>query len=181
MSKKTWILISCLVLSLTLGLGGSLAYLTDTDTRVNTFTMGGVDIKLEEEFQQGSALKPGVNIEKKPTILNEGTNDAWVWMSWAIPTKLDVWNPNGITGANENTIHWNFLGATCEGFISDAYVQKAIGAGHLENGMTAEKIKADKTYWTLFTEPTDAIQKTINGIEYSVYVAKYNKALVPGE
>ena len=52
MSKKTWILISCLVLSLTLGLGGSLAYLTDTDTRVNTFTMGGVDIKLEEEFQE---------------------------------------------------------------------------------------------------------------------------------
>ena len=76
MSKKTWILISCLVLSLTLGLGGSLAYLTDSDTKVNTFTMGNVDITLNENFQQGSQFVPGKDIEKEAWIENTGSNEA---------------------------------------------------------------------------------------------------------
>ncbi|MBQ4581465.1 MAG: hypothetical protein IJA83_12475 [Clostridia bacterium] len=90
MSKKTWILISCLVLSLSLGLGGSLAYLTDTDTKVNTFTMGNVDIEVEEDFDLWAAehLKPGVNIQKAAKIVNTGDNDAWVWMEIAVPSEL---------------------------------------------------------------------------------------------
>ena len=90
MSKKTWILISCLVLSLTLGLGGSLAYLTDRDADVNVFTMGNVDIELVEDFTQGSELIPGVKINKDAHIENTGKNDAWVWMTVAIPENLQA-------------------------------------------------------------------------------------------
>lgn len=88
MSKKTLILISCLVLSLTIGLGGSLAYLTDTDTRVNTFTMGKVDIEVEEKFEDESLLKPGQTVEKKAWIENTGDNDAWVWMTVSVPSEI---------------------------------------------------------------------------------------------
>ena len=88
MSKKTWILISCLVLSLSLGLGGSLAYLTDTDTEVNTFTMGNVDIDVEENFPN-SELKPGVDVIKEAKIINKGNNPAYVWMTVAVPADMD--------------------------------------------------------------------------------------------
>ena len=90
MSKKAWILISCLVLSLTLGLGGSLAYLTDTDTKINTFTMGNVDIEVEEDFEQEKAsdLRPGIDIRKAANIVNTGSNRAWVWMEVAVPAEL---------------------------------------------------------------------------------------------
>ena len=102
MSKKTWILISCLVLSLTLGLGGSLAYLTDSDTKVNTFSMGDVDIKVEEDFQQDAELKPGVTVTKKAQIVNEGNNDAFVWMTVAVPAEVDPGCHAGVTAADEN-------------------------------------------------------------------------------
>ena len=90
MSKKTWILIASLVLSLTLGLGGSLAYLTDTDTKVNTFTMGDVEIKVEEELgQQYDGMMPGVTVDKVAMIENTGSNNAYVWMTVAIPQELE--------------------------------------------------------------------------------------------
>ena len=89
MSKKTWILIGCLVLSLTLGLGGSLAYLTDTDTKVNTFTMGKVDISVKEEnFTDGDPLKPGLQTDKDAYITNNGRTAAWVWMTVEVPAHL---------------------------------------------------------------------------------------------
>ena len=101
MSKKTWILISCLVLSLTLGLGGSLAYLTDSDTRVNTFTMGNVKIEVKEDFVDDSELKPDLEINKDAEIVNKGSNPAYVWMTVALPKEADpaiklIW-ANGVT------------------------------------------------------------------------------------
>ncbi len=185
MSKKTLILISCLVLSLTIGLGGSLAYLTDTASQVNTFTMGGVSIDLTEEFEQGAALKPGKIIPKKPIITNSGDKDAWVWLTWEIPSVLDVWNPNGIEGADKNVIHWNFLGATSADYLGNqTYLDKAIAAGHLPAGTTVDQIQNNKTYWTYFPtsdNKADGIQKIIDDIVYNVYVVKYNKVLKPNE
>ena len=93
MSKKTWILISCLVLSLTLGLGGSLAYLTDTDAKVNTFTMGDVKIEVEETFGKDTDfeedIRPGAEVNKDAWIHNTGVNDAYVWMTVSVPSELD--------------------------------------------------------------------------------------------
>ena len=104
MSKKTWILIASLVLSLTLGLGGSLAYLTDTDTKVNTFTMGNVDIEVEENFPE-SNIKPGVNVTKEAKIANTGSNDAWVWMEIAVPADLREYIELYGEWNNENADH----------------------------------------------------------------------------
>lgn len=102
MSKKTLILISCLVLSLTIGLGGSLAYLTDTDTKVNTFTMGNVKIEVNESTgTEYDGLMPGVEMTKLAKIINRGANDAYVFMTAAVPEELSkyitlVWNPEVI-------------------------------------------------------------------------------------
>lgn len=102
MSKKTWILITCLVLSLAMGLGGSLAYLTDRDADVNVFTMGNVDIELTEDFEQGSELMPGLDITKDVKVKNIGKNEAYVWVQIALPAALDNSDPS------LNVLHFNY-------------------------------------------------------------------------
>lgn len=61
MSKKK-IVTACLVVALlaVFAIGGSLAYFTDTDNADNVFTMGNVDITLNENFDADNAqLLPG--------------------------------------------------------------------------------------------------------------------------
>lgn len=89
MSKKTLILCLCVVAALVVGLSTTLAYLTDTDTRVNTFTVGNVDITVEEDFEDGAPLYPGIETNKDALITNTGANDAWVWMTVAVPADVD--------------------------------------------------------------------------------------------
>ena len=90
MVKKiiAWLLIIATTAAVTVG--GTLAYLTDRDSEANVFTTGDVKIDLEEDFQQGAELLPGVNVEKTPTITNIGKNDAYVWATVAIPGSLET-------------------------------------------------------------------------------------------
>ncbi len=184
MSKKSLILVVSLVLALTVGLGGTLAFLTDRDAETNVFTVGNVDIELEEDFEQGAALIPGVEIEKVPTIVNEGNNDAWVWMTWSIPAGLDQLIQGTEQGSNENPIHWNPLGATAEGYVTEARVQAAIEKGLLPEDITAEKILAENMTWNVFNSINvgeNCYEEEINGELFNTYVLLYNKALTPGE
>ena len=48
MKKKTLLIIASMILIATISVMGTLAWLTDTDTAVNTFTIGQVDILLDE-------------------------------------------------------------------------------------------------------------------------------------
>lgn len=87
--NRKWIMVLALVMSMAMATTGTLAYLTDRDSEANVFTMGNVEIDLNEEFDQGAELIPGVDIEKKPTITNTGKNDAWVWATVAVPAGLE--------------------------------------------------------------------------------------------
>lgn len=87
--NRKWLMVIALVMSLTMATAGTLAYLTDRDTVENTFTMGNVDIEVDEEYKQDSELYPGVEVEKKAGIENvHNTSDAWVWMTVSVPTEL---------------------------------------------------------------------------------------------
>lgn len=89
MFKKiiTWLLV--VVLTASIAIGGTLAYLTDRDSEANVFTVGDVDITLDETFTDNSQLIPGVDVNKDVKIKNEGPNDAWVWYTYAVPQALD--------------------------------------------------------------------------------------------
>jgi len=90
--NRKWILVIALVMSVAMATGGTLAYLTSTETVDNTFTVGSVKIDLvEEEFdklQKPPVLLPGTVIPKDPLIKNIGTTEAWVWMKITMPTAL---------------------------------------------------------------------------------------------
>lgn len=86
--NRKLVLVLALVLSVAMATTGTLAYLTDRDSKVNEFTMGDVSIDLNEKFEPGTELLPGVAVEKEPTIENTGSTDAWVWMEVAVPENF---------------------------------------------------------------------------------------------
>lgn len=61
--------------------GGTLAYFTDTDKAINNFSVGNVDIVVEEpHWNPDNAVNmyPGQVVEKDPVVTNEGNNPAFV-------------------------------------------------------------------------------------------------------
>lgn len=83
--KKAIILAGAISLA---AVGGASAYLTDYDKTVNQFTVGKVDIQLEEpgwKPEEHTKIEPGKDIQKDPQIRNTGVNDAFVYMEVTVP------------------------------------------------------------------------------------------------
>lgn len=99
MKKKILVIALALSLVAVTALGVTLAYFTDTEEAVNTFTVGNVNIELREPLWNGNtftgdpgytgdknslgmhkaiAIAPGDVIPKDPQVRNVGTNDAYI-------------------------------------------------------------------------------------------------------
>lgn len=71
-----------------LSAGSFMAYLTDTDTKTNTFTIGKVDIGLSEtNYNEDNAknVVPNQVIAKDPVVTNTGKNKAVAFVTVEIP------------------------------------------------------------------------------------------------
>ena len=177
MKKK--IVTSCLVVALlVVGIvGASLAYFTDKDAKTNVFTVGKVNITLNEKFDENNAkLLPGSSknnaIQKEVTITNDkSSQEAYVWYEWLIPAALD--STDGSTGTH-NVVHVNSPGRTWDKYREN----KAYWA----DGQT-EALPLEKT-WDHTLEGT--VQgfvgtETVEGIVYNKYVTLYHGKLAAGE
>ena len=126
--------------------GASLAYLTDTDERTNTFTVGDVDITLVEQrkganglesYGEGSyKLKPGKSndgnaVSKIVTVKNNGTEDAYVWVELRIPAYLvsNEYKAEPHTNESKNALHWNSYGCINVEYNSGNYWRLAVSDG----------------------------------------------------
>lgn len=135
--------------------GASLAYLTDTDERTNTFTVGDVDITLIEqrkvkgedglkEYGEGSyTLKPGKSndgnaVSKIVTVKNNGTEDAYVWVELRIPAYLvsNEYKAEPHTNESKNALHWNSYGCFNVQYNSGNYWRLAISDGIVKEDHT---------------------------------------------
>ncbi|MCI5485503.1 MAG: CalY family protein [Clostridiales bacterium] len=181
MKKK--IIALCLVVALaaTAVIGGTLAYFTDTDEATNTFTMGNVKIALQEKFDKDNAvLRPGTQkqnaIQKEVTIKNTGSEDAYVWYEFYIPTDLD--STDGSTGTN-NIVHVNSAGRTWDTYREN---NKYWAEGQTEALPLAQTWDHDPEVELGITGTEGYIrQETINGIKYNVYLALYHGKLAKDE
>ena len=179
MKKKIVALCLCVALAVVAIGGATLAYFTDTDAKTNTFTVGKVDITLNETFDENNAkLMPGVDVNKDVSIkLNEGSSDAYVWYLWKIPADLD--SIDGTTGTN-NALHVNSLGRTWDKYRENQ--------NYWAEGQT-EALPLDQTWdhdpetelgltagpeGYLYTEEN-------NGVNYHVYAALYHGKLSAGQ
>lgn len=121
MKKKVLSTILFAMLIASVSIGGTLAYLTSTTKTVkNTFTVGNVEIKLDEakvstktdvdtgkvtweasttrteEGNTYSGIYPGAELPKDPTVTNTGSSSAYVRVKVTVD-NWDVWKKTGIT------------------------------------------------------------------------------------
>lgn len=79
--------------------GGVSAYLTDYDTADNEFTVGKVDIELNEpdwKPEEQTSIEPGKEIPKNPQVKNTGLNDAYVYLEVSVPVaEVETANEDG--------------------------------------------------------------------------------------
>ena len=154
MKSKTKNVVMALTLAALLLVGGVFAYLTDTDTQTNTFTMGNVEIDLTEptwdEYPDNNGdgvpdpaedIWAGKVIAKDPTITNTGDNDAYVYLMVSVPKQ-------------------NIVTAQADGTPNEAAVTQLFN--YTVNGG-----------WTLLKSNT-------SGADENVYLYAYDTALVPG-
>jgi predicted ribosomally synthesized peptide with SipW-like signal peptide len=142
--------------------GASLAYFTDEEKADNVFVMKGVDIVLNENFEQGSELVPALKINKDVWVSNEShSTNAYVRVHIAIPAVLDDGDPS--FAAVNNFLHFNMDKASfADGMWS--WNKTADGANYPGTG-------SDE--WNFYTTEVD-------GIAYNVYVVTYESILAPG-
>ena len=124
--KKKILSIALVVAMVAVIAAGSLAYFTDTEKADNTFTVGKVDITLNEKnadgtpFTQDQKLYPGTktqnNIPKIVTVTNnQGSEDAYMWAEIWIPSALDDGDDNSPTAPGlGNSLHFNYAGNVVE-------------------------------------------------------------------
>ena len=70
--------------------GGTYSYLTDYDNVNNEFTVGKVDIELDEpewKPEENKNIVPTQEIKKDPQIKNTGKNTAYVYLDVSIPVQ----------------------------------------------------------------------------------------------
>ena len=89
MTKKRFVaILLCVTLVALAAIGATFAYLTDTKTVDNTFTMGNVAIKLDETnvndptgdrvTSNAYSVYPGAVVKKDPIVHNTGKNAAYI-------------------------------------------------------------------------------------------------------
>lgn len=112
--KKTIAIIALVVLVAVASVLGTLAYLTDTKTVENTFTMGDVKIKLDETNVKNpeervtsntyTDMAPGIVYTKDPVVTNVGPSYAWVRMIVTVENGMNwlgLYNENVWTAPQE--------------------------------------------------------------------------------
>ena len=144
MTKKRFVaILLCMTLVALAAIGATFAYLTDTKTVDNTFTMGNVAIKLDETDIKNPTgdrvtsneynVYPGAVVKKDPIVHNTGKNAAYI-------------------RATVNVSNWmNLVGAYYpdfkENFPSDGY-KAALNllVGELGEGWSVVGVEAGDTF-----------------------------------
>lgn len=124
-STKTLVALLSLVLLLGCSLGGTLAWLSDsTDPVINTFTVGDINISLDESDDLDLTIVPGVPIKKDPKVtVLEGSEACWLFveikesanwpddLTYSVVTGTEGWTKlTGVEGV-EN-VYYRQVGAS---------------------------------------------------------------------
>ena len=86
LGKRNFAIILALVAVLAIGVAS--AFFTDFGTKTNSFTVGNIDIELEEpnwNEANGTNITPNQVIAKDPQVENTGANDAFVFLEVTVP------------------------------------------------------------------------------------------------
>ena len=204
MKNRKLILIAALLLTLSVSLGSTLAYLTDTDEDVNVMTLGNVEIRQHEmqraggvahnageagkgngvkkgalvPFEQLQALYPAFPVNGKTTDYSAEAADLFYWGEYVHTGTAGngLWNDQKLRGAMDKMV---FVENTGE---SDCYLRTWF-AFECPDGMEYSQgpdrefmmnVNGGSYTW----ETTGKVE--IEGVKYLVMSATYNMPLAPG-
>ena len=179
--RRILLLLACAVLLVSLSVGATLAYLTSTDEVENTFTVGDVQIKLDEakvNTETGKApdpedrtpdgnkqvrMVPGRLIDKDPTVtVLKDSEDCYVRVkvivdvSGCTTVKWDAQIPDDENGGEVQTLKTNL------DILADTFVGKYIRYKKAEG---VEKLGFNETNWNVGATPIiDSENKTVTYI-----------------
>lgn len=165
MKNKTKAILCTAAIAGVVGVSGIFAYLTDMDTKSNNFTIGHVDIELQEpEWDKATDengnkipdyaenIVPNATITKDPKVKNVGKNDAYIYLKVTVPAKSVV-----TAGADGTLIN--------EGRPQDTQL------------FTYSK----NANWTEITPRAENRNATTNEIESYTYVYYYYEKVAPND
>jgi len=167
--KKILALVACLSILATVAIGGSIAYLTDTDSDTNVMVMGNVDIIQHEDFENNKPLLPAQTVTKAVTVENVGKSPAYIRTFVAFekdPENIVDFTKNDTV--EENSTDWTWRTPTYSIIVGDvAYdVYEVVYNTILEKDkITAESLKTV----SMKAEATNDQVKMFNS-EYTVLV-----------
>ena len=133
-AKKILSLLLCAVLLVAASVAGTLAYLTDNDTTTNTFTVGKVDIELQEyevDPQTGKKTETQTVVQKLEDLE-------------LVPGRIIEKNPF-ITVASDSESCWLFV-----------KIENNLGEAVTINGMDGWTAVEGKTGYYMYNEKVDA-------------------------
>ena len=179
MKKKITAIFLCVALVAIAIVGASLAYFTDTDKATNTFTAGGVEIKLIEQQRNAAhtALEDFENDKNLMPIVGSAQGEQEIVGGVKLPTA-------------ENYVD-KIMTIKNTG-VSDAYVRIFVAVPTaLQNGQTPNAPRYDVLHWNFNGDScaegqwTDEIVVAnpikINGVDYKIYSRTYTTALEANE
>lgn len=118
MKKKSFIMALALVLVFAVAVGGVVAWLTDKTAPVkNTFTVGDINIKLEETTT-AYKMVPGNNIAKNPTVtVKAGSEACWLFVEVEKSANFDNFMTYAMAGGwtaldGQNGVYYREVTAT---------------------------------------------------------------------
>lgn len=197
MKNRKLLLVVSLMLALTMSLGGTLAYLTDTDEAVNVMTLGNVQIE-QIELQRAEGIgHTGTLVEGNLVSFEQGqplypAYPAQDGAYTAEPTELLYWGPY-VTAEGAGNGLWDddkLVGAM-DKFVfvkntgtSDAYYRTWFAfecPEGIEFSAGADKQLMMNVNGSALFDWETAGYVTIDDVRYLVRVATYQKALAAGE
>lgn len=186
MKKRTIAMIVCLVLTLTVSLGSTLAYLTDNDADINVMTLGHVEIvqneqqRVENDTEFTDELEPFEDGKiLLPVTKREGTAD-----------EVTVGDHELTLSDDENNYVDKIISATNTGSV-DAYVRTLVAVPTGGADWESTPVSADNcwlhwniptdysNYWTLISSNVPMIE--IDGQNYYIWEFIHKDVLEEGE
>ena len=121
MKKKLLVALLCLVSVCAFGVSATLAYLTASSGPVeNTFTIGNIQLSLEETTGNGYQLIPGTTVKKDPKVtVKSGSENCWVFVQVETENGLE----NYVTYEMDGT--WTSLGGVAGVYYLEYYHSNA--------------------------------------------------------
>ena len=110
--KKYLGILLAVVITAAVAIGSTVAYFSNEDKVTNVFTLGNVNIEIEEVFEQDSLIIPGREnmVQKEVTIKNTGNMEAWTWFTVTMPAAYETYVT--FQGNQEPFVYLGYPGAT---------------------------------------------------------------------